>query len=507
VISTRLPPRTEATRTILLLLVFLGFALRLYHLDYQSLWRDEVDAIFFAQRPWSALLPLLVTPGHNGALYYAILHVWIRLAGDTEFSVRFLSLLCGVAAVPLLFRLARQWLGRGGSLAAALLCATSPYAIWYAQEAKMYALLFLLSVVSTYLYLLALERNRPHLWASYLVTVAASMYVHLLAVLIIPVHMLLFVFAWPRYRGALKSWLATVAVVVLPWLPLARWEVPLLASPFTTGHQFYSLLDMLTVLLFAFSLDSAPYRSIIPIALFVFLLLAGIVLYMRQSGRGPSRSFRAFMGSRHESIALSLYLFLPIAGLYLISLGMPIFTDRYLITALPAFLLLLGCGVVAVRQRSVGLAAGCLAAVLASNLYMVSLQGHMRIKSDFRAAAAFVEEEGQGDVVMFLIPQVRPVFEYYYHRQVSWVDAPYTNRGMTADEVARVMEEAVATRREVWLVVSESELWDSRGLVEEWFEGHGELLTQRSFARVQVYLYRLTGDVDGGGGSSEVHAL
>jgi mannosyltransferase len=478
-------------RLFLLCLVLLSFGLRLYHLDYQSLWRDEMDAILFARRDLSGLVPLFTTPGHNGPLYYTILHFWIHLTGDSEFSVRFLSLVCGVLAIPLIFRLGRRWVGDRGGAVGALLCATSPYLVWYSQEGKMYALLFLLSMVSTLFYLLALERNRLYLWASYLVVTAASLYVHLLAILIVPFHLLLFLVTWPRYRAAWKSWLATFAILALPYLPLARWEVALLVRPFTTGHQFFRLHEILSILLFAFSLNSAPYRNLLPLALFVFLLLGGLVLYKRRSSKPARGAPHVLLVGREESIVLALYLFVPIVCLFLVSLGMPIFTDRYLITVVPAYLLLLAGGVLAVKERSTGLAVVCLAAVLASNLYVLTLQGHTKIKSDFRSAAEYVEQDGRGDLLVFLIPQVRPVFEYYYGDRFAWVDAPYTNRGMEARDVAAEMGVATQGLSEVWFVVSESELWDERGLVNQWFESHGTLLEQRSYARVDVFLYEL----------------
>lgn len=485
------PGRMRIGRVILLVLVVLAFALRLYHLDYQSLWRDEVDAIIFAGRDLSGLLTLFVKPGHNGPLYYLILHFWIRLAGDSEFSVRFLSLTCGVLAVPLMFKLGRRWVGQRGALVAAFLCATSPYLIWYSQDGKMYALLLFLSMVSTYVYLLALERNRIYLWVSYLVLTAASMYVHLLAVLLIPFHFLLFLVTWPRYPHALRSWLATFAILALPYIPLARWEVPLLLSSFTTGHQFYQLHEMSTILIFAFSLNVAPYRRLLPITLFVFLLLAGIFLYRRGNGTVESGGLRRVLQSRQESISLSVYLFVPIISLFVISLGMPIFTDRYLFTVVPAYLLLLSCGLLALKQRFTPLALVCLALLVVSNLYMVSVQGHTKIKSDFRSAAEYVRDDGRGDLMMFLIPHGKRVFGYYYQGRFRWAEPPYTNGGMGAEEVAQAMEEATAEHQEVWLIASEAELWDSRGLVKDWFDTNGALLDHHSFARVDVYLYSL----------------
>ena len=65
-------------RLALLLVILLAFGLRLYHLDYQSLWRDEVDALLFARQGIAELLPLFKTPGHNGPLYYVMLHFWIQ---------------------------------------------------------------------------------------------------------------------------------------------------------------------------------------------------------------------------------------------------------------------------------------------------------------------------------------------------------------------------------------------------------------------------------------------
>jgi mannosyltransferase len=480
-----------AARLFLLCLVLLAFGLRLYHLDYQSLWRDEVDAILFARRDLSGLAPLFISPGHNGPLYYTILHLWIRLTGDSEFSVRFLSLVCGVLAVPVIFRLGRRWMGDRGGALGALLCATSPYLVWYSQEGKMYALLFLLSMVSTLVYLLALERNRVYWWAFYLAVTAFSLYVHLLAILVVPFHLLLFLVTWPRYRAAWKSWLATFAFLALPYLPLLRWEVALLVRPFTTGHQFFWLHEILAILLFAFSLNAAPYRNLLPLALFVFLLLGGLVLYRRQPVKPGRGVLRTVLSSHQGSVVLGLYLFVPIVCLFLVSLGMPIFTDRYLITVVPAYLLLLAGGVLAVRERSMGLAVFCLAGVLASNLYVVTLQGQTKIKSDFRSVAEYVEEDGRGDLLVFLIPQVRPVFDYYYGDRFTWVDAPYTNSAMGPRDVAAEMDVATQGHHEVWLVVSEAELWDERGLVKQWFDDHGTLLEKRSYARVDVFLYSL----------------
>jgi len=58
-----------------------------------------------------------------------------------------------------------------------------------------------------------------------------------------------------------------------------------------------------------------------------------------------------------------------------------------------------------------------------------------------------------------------------------------------------MMAAAAAGHETLWLVSSESWLWDERGLTRAWLERHGDLVDSASFARVDVFRYRL-GDSD-----------
>jgi uncharacterized membrane protein len=95
--------REARIRYALSALVLASFALRAYHLDFQSLWRDEVDTIAFTTRALPRLLATFTRPKENGPLYFLLLRPWIALTGDSEFSVRFFSLAFGVLAIPLAY--------------------------------------------------------------------------------------------------------------------------------------------------------------------------------------------------------------------------------------------------------------------------------------------------------------------------------------------------------------------------------------------------------------------
>ncbi|WP_238613390.1 glycosyltransferase family 39 protein [Candidatus Oscillochloris fontis] len=128
-------------------LVLFGFALalRLYHLDAQSLWLDEGSSWQVANLPWADLLRDLVSPSAAYPLYHLLLKLWIMLAGDSEAMLRLPSALAGAAAVPVIYLAGRVGNphARLAPLASALIAMVGPFPLWYAQEAKAYSLLLL----------------------------------------------------------------------------------------------------------------------------------------------------------------------------------------------------------------------------------------------------------------------------------------------------------------------------------------------------------------------------
>jgi len=467
------------------LLVLLAFGCRVWHLDFQSLWRDETDAIRFAQAPLSELLGHFARPGWNGPLYYLLLRGWLALAGQTEFAARYASLVFGVLAVPLTWAVGRRLVGRATGIVGAALVALLPYLVWYAQELKMYALVLALGLGSVYLYRRALDEGRWPWWLAYVAATSLLMYTHILAVLILVPQALWLAIGWRRYRARWRGWLASLAALTLPYLPLAIWQVPTLLSDFETGHPFYPLADMARVLFLAFSRGVAMPWEPLAMGVFALLLLAGLALSAESGYRG--------------ALALALWLAAPVLSVYLISLGMPIFTDRYLVYVTPAYALLLARGLVAIGQRwrpvQLGLALA-LVFLLAQGWWT---QATRPIKSDFRGAARLVAQDYQlGDLIVFQIPYGRYTFEYYFDRPFDGAEGLYTNwrdesghYRVTVVETAGQMQAMTAGRSVVWLIGSEMEMWDARHLVLQWLQEHGQQTLQVGLARATVWRFAM----------------
>ena len=149
------------SRLFLLVLLLLAFGWRVARLDFQSLWRDEVDAIYFAVRTLDETLRMFLQAAQNGPLYFLALRPWLVVAGSSEFALRFPSAAIGALSTALVWQVGRRllpvapavqlpaavaWVGIAE--VGALLFAFNPYHIWYGQEGKMYATVTALALLA-----------------------------------------------------------------------------------------------------------------------------------------------------------------------------------------------------------------------------------------------------------------------------------------------------------------------------------------------------------------------
>ncbi|GGC32323.1 membrane protein [Siccirubricoccus deserti] len=123
------------------LVTLAAIALRLWRIDAAGYWSDELFSIFWVRQGldvlWGVGLHVETTP----PLYYTLLKPWTAAFGETELAGRGFSALFSALAVPLTYRLAREFAPPGAALLAAALLALSPLQLLYAQEARAYAML------------------------------------------------------------------------------------------------------------------------------------------------------------------------------------------------------------------------------------------------------------------------------------------------------------------------------------------------------------------------------
>jgi mannosyltransferase len=130
--------------------VLLAGVLRVYRLDYQSLWSDEIfslrttDPTLSLREFWDRLLADTHPP-----IYYLLLRLSSSVFGQSELAARAPSAVFGILTLCAAAILPGSCLSRSTRLALPLLIAASPGAAWYDREARSYALLLLLSTLIT----------------------------------------------------------------------------------------------------------------------------------------------------------------------------------------------------------------------------------------------------------------------------------------------------------------------------------------------------------------------
>jgi len=95
----------------------------------------------------------------NPPLFYLMLYGWTRLFGTSDLVLRLFSTACWLGCVPLIVGIARRTGGKPAVIPACVLFALSPLAIYYSTEGRMYSLLWLCVLATTWASLL-LQRGK-----------------------------------------------------------------------------------------------------------------------------------------------------------------------------------------------------------------------------------------------------------------------------------------------------------------------------------------------------------
>lgn len=473
-------------RLWLILILWLAWGLRLFHLGAMSIWWDESLSYDRALQSLSTILSGAIriqnvnTTDLHPPLYFLLLHFAVLAFGLTELALRILSTFANVLTIALVYptsllvaRVARRHSAARVALPAALFVAISPFYVWYSQEARPYSLVLLWSLLALYALLRATtasagepDRRNPgsftrrYSWtAVYLVALAATLFTHYLSFILLPFHAgVIAIFGRRR-----SEWQA-IAVVLLSAFALVVIMLPSGAAGLTgsdsAGASFVPLFVMLRDMLNSFAVGVTA--NLDRVALLDLALVALWCLGVASTVRPPRRDLRLALFSL-------AYLFLPALALQAASYIRPLYLNsRHLITASPAFYLGLALGVNAIFERAVhshplprvalaGAAAGASLLVLFAAFYALNnlYFDPAFAKDDHRAWSEYLRERDRpGDFLILDAPQAEKIYDYYAPPGLQWISLP--NIGTTQSEQERLDFKAVVdafrSHDRIWLL-------------------------------------------------------
>lgn len=360
----------------------------LFRLGTPSIWVDEAAT---ARAVHARYVDLLTDNYHW--LYYSIVKPWGLVAGTSEWALRLPSVLGAVLACGLLVVLARRLTDGPTALISGLLLAINPFVIKWSQQARGYTMLLAISLLATLMLVRALERGSRGAWATYGVAFAAATVWHPVAGLfLLPVHAL---------RAFQKK------ERVLPHGLLALVLICLLAVPWAGQIAIRSTGEGVAMNWLRFPTAEVATRALLDVpgsvGLGLLLAVAGIVLLSRA-------------GSGSLALWLGTWAFSPFALALVVSLVRPIYLDRYLIVAAPAFALLAASALTsfAARARAL-LVIGLVVATLSglAQWYSSSSEGNWRGEDWRRAIRTVLDRRFESEAIVVVPWSSAPAAQYY----------------------------------------------------------------------------------------------
>ena len=192
-----------------------AFALRVFALGEKAVWgRSVVGSRRAAVAGWATETTSYdVQP----PLYQWALFGWIRAAGISEFTIRYLSLLWGLAAAAGTYTVAVRLGGRRAGELAAFFIALSALHIGWSQETRMYAMASAWAVLAVYAALRV--RAAPGArgwWALLVLTGAAIPLTHYLGGFLLAILNLHWLLTWRTHSRAFRrAWIAAMIAIAL----------------------------------------------------------------------------------------------------------------------------------------------------------------------------------------------------------------------------------------------------------------------------------------------------
>jgi hypothetical protein len=313
---------------LLLIVTWLGAR----NLNADGVWYDEWWSMYNAGAGWfgaplspADILNRLATedpwqlPG-----YPWMLSAWGNTVGWTEYTARALSLLAGILAIAITYRLALD-ISRRRVMAfgAAATLGGSTWLIYYLHEIRGYTIIIMLAALLLLLYGRIIKRPRGILiYAAFLFTMVALLYIHYFCALFVAV---LGLWHLTRLRQGLRN---------------RHWWLTLFC--FALGAA--SLLPFVSNVLYATTVTQTQQRAHIDFAR--LLTIAGDMIYVFGNGGVALIAVLAFFSLRARG-AWKFWLFtvillaLDMAGYYYLKVD----EIRYSMAIMPIFALIMGFGI------------------------------------------------------------------------------------------------------------------------------------------------------------------
>lgn len=303
----------------------------------QSLWRDEAFSILVAERPISFFFAKLT---FEPPVYYILLHVWMKIFGNSEIAARSLSLVGFALATLVVIEWSEKIFKKHMlSWVLPLLFFLNPLLLYYAFEVRAYGWFIFFSILSMYTYM---QKS----WVWYVIASTLGFYTHAYFIFV-PMVQALHWFLGKVFQHKLtvralvrEPFVRSILVfslLIAPWL----WKIVLESSRLKQSWYYPVNFNLVKSVLGNMFLgyEGTPwylwqytaYLSVLLVFLFVLALKNKV--------------------TRYRNLFFALMVTVPLTVVIGISFFKPLFVNRYLLPVTIAEVFLLAFAIESIQHR------------------------------------------------------------------------------------------------------------------------------------------------------------
>ncbi|MET7709737.1 glycosyltransferase family 39 protein [Micromonospora sp. NPDC005413] len=320
-----------------------------------EMWHDELVTIDVATRSTGQILSMLANVDAVHGAYYLFMHGWTTLVGTGPAAVRLPSALAMILATACVALVGRRLLDHTTGVAAGFVFALLPTVTRFGQETRSYAFVVLGAAVATLFLLRALERPGVLRWVAYALAVAGMGLVNVVALTLLLGHGVAVLIHCGRERRwwslawfalATAAGAAIAAPVILRGMKQAGRQISWIpnSAPWTVWEQVYG-------------------STLIAVAV-TGLAVVGVLTHLRG-------------GAVTRTVSATLVAVLPVPVILLAATGdINYFFSKYLLFLMPAWAVLAGAGLAALRRAPLVAAALVVVAAL-------SVPGQLALRAEY----------------------------------------------------------------------------------------------------------------------------
>lgn len=333
-------------------ILFLGAFLRFYKLDYQSIWLDEIHTMIECNPKVSfkESYDMIAFREQMPLLYFLSIKLFSTVFGHTTFVVRMFSALVGVTSLYAIYLLGKELMNRRAGLISATLLAVNYYHIWYSQEARPYALLALMTILSFYRLIVFIRKCNFKNAFYYGLFSALMIDTHFFRLFILVAQAIILLFFWFELPKEGKMHFFKLCVIsglitIVLWLP--------------TIKIFFDVMEIKSFWIPPPALDvyTLMFKEFFGNSEFILLLvfLTGTFYFIslfnqKKEKQSLYRDNKMLLGFVVLSVWIFISSFIPLLKSYL---DVPMIISRYFIGVLPALILIIGIGISNIKSELV----------------------------------------------------------------------------------------------------------------------------------------------------------